>query len=66
MQYLFIVIAVVAIVIFSAQNGLSSLSQFLDFVHNDMLSLILWLGIAILALGMLYFVGWIATKKNGR
>jgi hypothetical protein len=63
MQYLFIVIAVSAIVIYSAQNGLTSSSQFMDYVRGDMLSLMLWLGIAILVLGAVYVVMRINRNK---
>lgn len=63
MQYLFIVIAVSAIVIYSAQHGLTSLSQFMDYIRGDMLSLMLWIGIAILVLGAFYVVMRINRNK---
>ncbi|WP_440057859.1 hypothetical protein [Pseudomonas fragariae (ex Marin et al. 2024)] len=62
MQYLFIVIAVAAIVIYSAQHDLNSLSQFMDYVRGDMLSIMLWLAIAILALGAVYVVTRLVRK----
>lgn len=54
MQYLFIIIAVSTIVIYSAEHGLTSFSQFMDYVRGDMYSLMLWLGIALLVLGVVY------------
>lgn len=63
MQYLFIVVAVAAIVIYSAQHDLSSFSQFMDYVRDDMLSLMLWLAVAILVLGAVYVVMRINRNK---
>lgn len=64
MQYLFIiVVAVAAIVIYSAQHDLTSFSQFMDYVRDDMLSLMLWLAIVIVALGAVYVVMRINRNK---
>ncbi|MCF5371962.1 hypothetical protein [Pseudomonas syringae] len=63
MQFLFIVIAVAAIVIYSAQHDLNSFNQFMDYVRGDMLSLMLWLAIAIVALGAVYVVIRLARRK---
>ncbi|MFJ7794629.1 hypothetical protein [Pseudomonas sp. NPDC096950] len=63
MQYLFIIVAVAAIVIYSAQHDLTTFSQFMDYVRDDMLSLMLWLAVAIVALGALYVVMRINRNK---
>jgi hypothetical protein len=64
MQYLFIIaVAVAAIVIYSAQHDLTSFSQFMDYVRDDMLSLMLWLAIAIVALAAVYVVMRINRNK---
>lgn len=64
MQYLFIItVAVAAIVIYSAQHDLTSFSQFMDYVRDDMLSLMLWLAVAIVALGAVYVVMRINRNK---
>jgi len=68
MQFLFIIavavaVAIPAIVIYSAQHDLTSFSQFMDYVRDDMLSLMLWLAIAIVALGAAYVVMRINRNK---
>lgn len=64
MQFLFIIaVAVAAIMIYSAQHDLTSFSQFMDYVRDDMLSLMLCLAIAIVALGAVYVVMRINRNK---
>ncbi|WP_235814405.1 hypothetical protein, partial [Pseudomonas syringae group genomosp. 3] len=63
MQYVFIIIAVVGIVVYSAQHDLTSFSQFMDYVRGDMLALMLWLAIAIVVLGAVYVVMRIGRRK---
>jgi hypothetical protein len=62
MQYLFIIIAVSAIVIYSAEHNLTSFNSFMDYVRDDMLSIMLWLAIAIVVLGAVYVVMRISRK----
>jgi hypothetical protein len=63
MQFLFIIIAVAAIVIYSAKHDLTSLNQFMDYVRDDTYSLMLWLGLAILFLGAVWGVMLLSRKK---
>lgn len=56
MLYVFIIVAVAAILVYSAQHDLTSFSQFMDYVRDDMLSLMGWLAIAIVVLGAVYVV----------
>ncbi|RMM39204.1 hypothetical protein ALQ79_200385 [Pseudomonas amygdali pv. lachrymans] len=63
MQFLFIIITVAAIVIYSAKHDLTSLTQFMGYFREDTYWLMLWLGIAIFILSAVWGVMLIGRKK---
>lgn len=54
MQFIFIFVAVAAIVLYSASHNLTTFGEFMDYTEDSMLSLMLWSGIALIFVGSIY------------
>lgn len=63
MQFIFIFVAVAAIVVYSASHNLTTFGEFMDYTEDSMLSLMLWSGIALIFVGSIYVLMRFLRKR---